>query len=107
MAKEKFNSVDRHGRKCTVISTACTNAMIDKKTGRYVERLTLKPATPETKIRDPKTNIHLPADGKSIRLDAYWIKRIEQHDVLIVQDVTKKQTKPAPEKSADENETED
>jgi hypothetical protein len=45
--------------------------------------VTVKPA-PDRKVRDNQTGEPLPEKGKSVPLTAFWQRRIESGDVLLV-----------------------
>lgn len=46
----------------------------------------VKPA-PGLKVRDPVTKQHLPESGTEVPEDSYWIRRIADGDVVVVQTI--------------------
>lgn len=62
----------------------------------------IKPA-PGLKIRDPRTKLHLPAEGAEMRENiSFWTRRLQCGDVVLVSSETEKveapAAAPAPEK---------
>lgn len=43
----------------------------------------LKPR-PGLKVRDPISKFHLPADGAEVQESSYWIRRLADGDVVVV-----------------------
>ena len=50
------------------------------------ERVTLKPVSPDLKVRLPDHDRYLAADGEELELTYYWRRRIDDGDVVIVPD---------------------
>ncbi len=46
-----------------------------------MERLFVKPATPELKVRKP-ANGYLAADGEEVNAEGYWLRRLADGDVV-------------------------
>lgn len=46
-------------------------------------RLPLKPCTPETVVRDPRTRVMLPPEGAHVPDTSYWRRRIKDGDVRL------------------------
>lgn len=44
----------------------------------------VRPATPETKVRDPERGGHLPAAGAEVPDTEYWRRRLRDGDVVKV-----------------------
>lgn len=44
----------------------------------------IKPASPELKIRDPKTKEIIPVEGKLVEMNSFWHRRIKDGDMVIV-----------------------
>lgn len=44
----------------------------------------VKPATPGTVIRDPRTKRRLPDEGARVPRSSFWLRRLAQKDVVLV-----------------------
>lgn len=42
----------------------------------------VKPRTPETVVRDPKSRVKLPPEGKNVPETSYWVRRLQAGDVV-------------------------
>lgn len=42
----------------------------------------VKPKTPETVVRDPRTRVRLPADGGRVPDNSFWLRRLIAGDVV-------------------------
>jgi hypothetical protein len=49
-----------------------------------VLRKTLKPARPGLLVRDPVTKRALPPEGAQVTFSSYWVRRLDEGDVLEV-----------------------
>jgi hypothetical protein len=59
------------------------------------------------KIRDPKTNRHLPDEGKDVPENTYWMRRLEVGDVVpVVIDSVEPEVVNQPSQISDFNEGE-
>ncbi len=47
-------------------------------------KLNLKPASADLVVRDPQTGERLPVGGKSVVIDSYWRRRMNDQDVVQV-----------------------
>lgn len=45
----------------------------------------VKPATPDTKIRDPHTKRHLPPEGREVPESTYWLRRVRDGSAVLAQ----------------------
>lgn len=46
------------------------------------QRVTLKPASDDLKVRNPDTGEHLRAEGETVVLTSYWVRRLRDGDVV-------------------------
>lgn len=54
----------------------------------------IKPAHVNIRVRDPRTKLHIPAEGVQVPDDdSYWVRRLRSGDVVLVE------VKPAPTKA--------
>lgn len=49
-----------------------------------MDRLFVKPATPELKVRKP-ANGYLAAEGEAVNAEGYWLRRLADGDVVEVE----------------------
>lgn len=54
----------------------------------------LRPARPDLIVRDPASGLPLPAEGKTVPRDSYWLRRVKDEDAVIAARGGK--AKPAP-----------
>ncbi len=78
--------------------------MAKPSTYRAPERIHIKPRTPETIVRDPRSRAALPAAGAWVPDSSYYRRRLRSGDVEFVEPApdTQKKTKTAPTKKAEE-----
>lgn len=48
-----------------------------------MDRIFVKPATPDLKVRKP-VNGHLATEGEEVNSESYWLRRIADGDVVLV-----------------------
>lgn len=56
----------------------------------------VKPA-PGKRVRDPQSRQHIPAEGMEVSAtDTYWVRRLQDGDVVVVKPAAKAAPTPAP-----------
>lgn len=55
-------------------------------------KLFLKPATADLVVRDPHTGERLPVNGKSVVINSYWRRRMNDKDVVQAEAPKKQKT---------------
>lgn len=46
------------------------------------DRIFVKPAAPDLRVRDPDTGRHLPAEGAHVPRSQYWLRRLAAGDAV-------------------------
>lgn len=64
-----------------------------------LNRVFVKPATPETRLRMPVGG-YLPPEGREVTLDSFWMRRIADGDVVATPVVPVVPLEPLAEKAA-------
>lgn len=63
----------------------------------------LKPSREDLKVFDPATKLHLPKEGKKVKLTSYWRRRLSCGDCLEVKEEEKKEEVKQVKKSEKSN----
>ena len=56
-----------------------------------MERIFVRPIN-NLIVRDPVTNLPLPAEGKSVPLNTYWARRLKDHSIEQIEETKKSLT---------------
>ena len=58
-----------------------------------MEKLFVKPANPDQLVRDPKTMLPLPKEGKFVEPSQFWFRRLRDGDCVGEADAKKEESK--------------